>query len=156
VTNVFIGSNLVANGKAGGPFYQRDRGETAFGPEVQAGYFESFGGGAWQGGLSRADPLVADRDPASARAHAVYRPHLRQRASLYASGGPALFGTKSKILDGVGYVVIGGNPVTSPVCRYTSRATTGCGAARRKLAWDYYFSPCWFLDLNYTYPQSAE
>jgi hypothetical protein len=45
VTNVFIGPNLVANGQAGGPFHNYDRDETAFAPDVQAGYFETFGGG---------------------------------------------------------------------------------------------------------------
>jgi opacity protein-like surface antigen len=76
--------------------------------------------------------------------------------SLYAGGGPALFGTKSKIIDAVGYAVIGGNTVsvTGAPVSFSSGAWVWGGAAQ--IGTDYYFSPGWFLDLNYTYARSAE
>lgn len=51
VTNVLIGPNLVADGQAGGPFFNFDRDESGFAPDLQAGYGVLFGGGAWQAGL---------------------------------------------------------------------------------------------------------
>ncbi len=76
--------------------------------------------------------------------------------SVYAGGGPALFGTKSKIIDAVGYAVIGGNTVdvTGAPVSFSSNDWVWGGAAQ--IGVDYYLNPTWFLDLNYTFARSAE
>jgi hypothetical protein len=48
---VLLGPDLVAQGQAGGPYFNFNRDETGFAPDVQLGHIAPFAGGAWQAGL---------------------------------------------------------------------------------------------------------
>ncbi|MBM3545168.1 MAG: hypothetical protein FJX44_11840 [Alphaproteobacteria bacterium] len=50
ITEVVIGPQVLAEGQAGGPYFNFDRDESGFAPDFQAGYIAPLGG-AWQGGL---------------------------------------------------------------------------------------------------------
>lgn len=78
------------------------------------------------------------------------------RFYVYAGGGPALFDIESKIIDAVGFAVIGGNTVsvTGEPANFSSSDWVWGGAAQ--IGVDYYLAPTWFLDANYTFAQSAE
>ena len=51
VTNVLLGPVLVAQGQAGGPYFDFNRNKFGFAPDVQLGYIVPFADGAWQAGL---------------------------------------------------------------------------------------------------------
>ena len=51
VTSVLLGPDLVAQAQAGGPYFNFNRDETGFAPDVQLGHIAPFAGGAWQAGL---------------------------------------------------------------------------------------------------------
>lgn len=74
---------------------------------------------------------------------------------VYLGGGPALFGTHSKIVNAVGFADIHGMnvDVTGAPVNFSSSDWVWGGAGQVGL--DYYLSPTWFLDLNYTFAMSA-
>jgi opacity protein-like surface antigen len=78
------------------------------------------------------------------------------KVTLYAGGGPALFGTESKFLDAMCFAVIGGRTVN--VCgdplSFTSEDWVWGGAAQAGVT--YALGPRWFVDLAYTYARSEE
>lgn len=49
--NVFSGPVLVAQGQEGGPFFDFNRNESGFAPDIQLGYMRPFAGGSWLAGL---------------------------------------------------------------------------------------------------------
>ena len=51
VTNVTLGPLLVAQGQAGGPFFDYNRNKFGVAPDVQLGYFAPFAGGDWLAGF---------------------------------------------------------------------------------------------------------
>ena len=51
VTDVFLGPILIAQGQAGGPYFDFDRNKFGFAPDVQLGYIVPFADGPWQAGI---------------------------------------------------------------------------------------------------------
>ena len=51
VTNVTLGPLLVAQGQAGGPFFDYNRNKFGVAPDVQLGYIAPFADGAWLAGI---------------------------------------------------------------------------------------------------------
>jgi hypothetical protein len=117
VTNVFIGPKLIADGRAGGHFYDYDRDETAFAPDFQLGYFETFDDSAWQAGPK----LTYKYANTDSRDDTISIPQAGSFTTLSVRPGPF-------------YAVIGGKTVGVTSARSPSRATIGCGVGRRKSA----------------------
>jgi len=51
VTNVLLGQTLVAQGQAGGPFFDFNRHRFGVAPDIQLGYIAAVGDGAWLAGI---------------------------------------------------------------------------------------------------------
>ena len=51
VTNVMLGPLLVAQGQAGGPFFDFNRHRFGVAPDIQLGYIAAVGDGAWLAGI---------------------------------------------------------------------------------------------------------
>jgi hypothetical protein len=51
VTNVMLGPLLVAQGQAGGPFFDFNRHRFGVAPDIQLGYIAPIGDGAWLAGI---------------------------------------------------------------------------------------------------------
>jgi opacity protein-like surface antigen len=49
--SVYDAGVLIAQGQEGGPFFDFDRNESGFAPDIQFGYMHPFAGGAWVAGL---------------------------------------------------------------------------------------------------------
>ena len=77
------------------------------------------------------------------------------KLTIYAGGGPALFGVETKFINGVGFAVIGGqvlNVTGAPVSVSNDNWVWG-GAAQ--VGATYAIAPRWFLDVDYTFARSA-
>jgi outer membrane immunogenic protein len=74
--------------------------------------------------------------------------------TLYAGGGPALFGVETNFINGIPYAVSGGLtfPVSVPLTVLNDNWVWG-GAAQ--VGTTYAFARGWFLDFAYTYARSA-
>ena len=180
VTNVLLGPVLVAQGQAGGPYFDFNRSKVGFAPDVQLGYIVPFADGAWQAGLkftykyANVDskenvsiPQVGSFTTVGGRTvnfdgFVLISPaeiNLRHQLALvptigrafdkltiYAGGGPALFGVETKFINGVGFAVIGGqvlNVTGAPVSVSNENWVWG-GAAQ--VGATYAIAPRWFLD----------
>ena len=189
VTNVFLGPTLVAQGQAGGPYFDYNRNEFGFAPDVQLGYIVPFADGAWQAGLkftykyanidSKENVSIPQAgsftivggstvnfvgfvplSPAEINLkHQLALMATIGRAfdniTIYAGGGPALFGVETKAFNGAGFAVISGNTVnvTGAVPNASYDNWVWGGAAQ--LGVTYAFAPRWFLDVGYTYARSV-
>ena len=77
------------------------------------------------------------------------------RLTIYAGGRPALFGVETKFINGTAFAEIGGqvfNASGAPL-NFTNNNWVWGGAAQ--VGATYALSPRWFLDLAYTFAQSA-
>lgn len=68
---------------------------------------------------------------------------------IYLGAGPVVFGTRSKIFRAIGLTEVDGLDlgITGDSRKFTNSRWLWGGAAQ--LGMVYYFSPCWFLDVNY-------
>lgn len=82
--------------------------------------------------------------------------HSFARSYVYAGAGPALFGTRTKIDNAIGFADFNGmrGDVTGTPDNFASSDWVWGGAAQIGLT--YYLDHDWFLDMNYTYARSAE
>jgi len=192
ISEVLLGSTLVASGNAGGPAADFDSDGSAFAPDAQLGYFTNFTDSAWLAGVKfsykylnltsddkrdnipqagsfttagpdhRTIPFTGDvtigSDQISINHEMALMPFIGRsfgNSYLYLGAGPALFGTQSKIINATGFAEIHGTDLDvtgAPVNLSSSKWVWG-GAAQ--VGVDYYLSPTWFLDLNYTFALSA-
>jgi opacity protein-like surface antigen len=75
--------------------------------------------------------------------------------TIYAGGGPALFGVETKLLNGTAFAIIRGDVINAsgaPIS-FTNNNWEWGGAAQ--VGATYALAPGWFLDLAYTYARSA-
>lgn len=85
----------------------------------------------------------------------VFVGHSFANSYIYLGAGPALFGTKSRIKNAVGFADIDGRPtdVTGAPMSFSSSDWVWGGAGQIGIS--YFLSPAWSLDLNYTFVRSA-
>jgi outer membrane immunogenic protein len=75
--------------------------------------------------------------------------------ALYAGGGPALFDVKTNFLMAYPLPRPPVGCYSPPASRSLYSMTIGCGGGAAQVGAMYAFAHGWFLDLNYTYAQSA-
>ena len=80
--------------------------------------------------------------------------HAFDKSYVYLGLGPALFNTQTNFYGSTGYADINGvhTDITSTPDDFKNNNWIWGGAAQ--LGMDYYFSPSWFLDVNYTYART--
>lgn len=81
--------------------------------------------------------------------------HAFDKLTIYAGGGPALFGVETNFLNGTAFAVVGqqlinasGAPIT-----FTNKNWVWGGAVQ--VGATYALAPFWFLDFSYTFARSA-
>lgn len=191
--SVYDGGALVAQGQEGGPYFDFDRNESGFAPDLQFGYMHPFAGGDWVGGLkfnykyANIDSKQNVNIPQNGTGAVLSGPNagltgpitgfvaispaeinLKHQlslvgtigrsfgnATLYAGGGPALFGVESNFIDTTPFAtssLSGTFPASQPITSYNQNWVWG-GAAQ--VGATYSLGRGWFLDLAYTYARSA-
>jgi opacity protein-like surface antigen len=75
--------------------------------------------------------------------------------TIYAGGGPALFGVETKFINGVAFAVIRGQVVSPSGAPLTFLNDNWVWGGAVQVGATYAFAPRWFVDVAYTFAQSA-